>query len=180
MALFRLVSPQAEQHFQQMELRDTNFNFLESGFTLLDFEPNRAIGGAPDHTPDRVADLLDQAITNHTNGHWDASGAMARKCLDVATRRIVRDKLPEEEATKIAALWLKARIEKLSALGIITEDIASLARLIKDGGDDASHDDDPYTDAESAKLLEFTRVFLTYVFTIPGMVAQAAETTPAT
>jgi len=67
--------------------------------------------------------------------------------------------------------WLKQRIILLQEFGLLTSDIADLAMIIKDGGDDASHDEKPYTEKDAKALLEFSNVFLTYVFTIPQMVS---------
>ena len=139
--------------------------------------PDSTIGGAPQHTPDRVANLFQQATSNLSNRNWDAAGAMARKTLDVATKVVARERVVENERDQVLGLWLKKRVERLAELGLLTADIAALAGMIKDGGDDASHDEDPYTEDEAERLIEFTEVLLTYVFTIPGMVEAARPPT---
>jgi hypothetical protein len=172
------LSPGAHwEHFQRLERADYANSYENLGYRLVEFHPSSGTGEAPPHTPPRVMELYKQASSNLHNRNWDASGAMSRKCLDVATKLISRERLPDSEKNRVVGLWLKARIEALAASNLLTTDIAGLATLIKDGGDDASHDEDPYTEDEARRLLEFTEVLLTYVFTVPGMVEAARSPT---
>jgi hypothetical protein len=38
-------------------------------------------------------------------------------------------------------------------------------------GNDAAHEEDPFTPPEAESLQAFTQLFLTYAFTLPGMLA---------
>ena len=53
------------------------------------------------------------------------------------------------------------------------------AHIIRDEGNDAAHEDEPYGKDEAIGLEAFTRLFLTYAFTLPGMVKKLrGETDP--
>lgn len=60
------------------------------------------------------------------------------------------------------------------------------AHQIRIDGNDAAHDEKPFAQEEAAQLLEFVRLLLTYVFTLPAQVAarraeiQAQSARPAT
>lgn len=169
-------------HFQILALKfdqsiaivvDSKFagSFSDVPFEFIELLPDRGVGNAPEGTPPRIVSYFDQAASSLANDNWDASGAMSRKCLDVATKMLARERLSEEDSAGILKAWLKNRIDLLCRAGLITSDIADLAMVIKDGGDDASHDEEPYSQEDATALLEFSKVFLTYVFTIPHMVA---------
>lgn len=130
-------------------------------FVITNDEPKREFRIAPEHTDTRVADLFKQAVTALESGSADAAGGMFRKSLDVATKKLTSD-VPEAQGQ-----WLKARIETMRNNGMLTEALYEWATIIKDEGDDASHDEDPYTLEEAKELSEFTEVFLMYVYTIP-------------
>lgn len=113
-----------------------------------------------------------QAISNIASSNWDAAGTMARKTLEVATKDIVRQRVTErtQQDQLIQKTWLKGRIQKLHALGFLTDGLSDLAFAIKDEGDGATHEEEPYTQNEAYDLVEYSRALLTYVYTIPGMV----------
>jgi hypothetical protein len=130
----------------------------------------------PEHLPEKVARPFQQAVSNISAENWDAAGTMARKALDVATRDLARARTSDEaEGDKIAKLWLRKRINALHEAGLLTRELSDLASILKDGGDEAAHDDDPYEEPEARKLISYAQAFLTYVYTVPGMVAEVAS-----
>ncbi len=166
-----------DAHSHKVALENASSQNFEGTYFELDFQlktlfPDRGAGNAPEGTPLRIVGLFDQATSNLANRNWDASGAMSRKCLDVATKVLARKKILEENDLQSALkAVLKNRIELLHSHSLITDEIAELAMVIKDEGNDASHDEEEYTQEGATALVEFTKVFLTYVFTIPQMVA---------
>ena len=140
-------------------------------YKLINFFPKDAHAEDPDHTPDKVLTPYSQAVANLASENWDAAGTMARKTLEISTRDVARNRIDDEkESQKTVKLWLKMRIEKLGELGVLTKDLADVAKIIKDGGDEAVHDDEPYTEEQAKKIIEFCRAFLIYVYTIPRMI----------
>lgn len=137
----------------------------ENVLRVLEDLPERPQRATPEYTPDAVARFYLQATHNLELGNPDAAGAMARKSLDVATKQLgaPRDK------------WLKARIDWMHENGMLTDDLHAWAIIIKNEGDDATHDEDPYTDEEAQELVDFTEIFLTFVYTIPGKIKAKAK-----
>jgi hypothetical protein len=43
------------------------------------------------------------------------------------------------------------------------------------GGNDAAHDEDPYTNEEASELLSFVELYLTYVYSLPGRLKARRE-----
>ena len=63
------------------------------------------------------------------------------------------------------------RIDALATKGVITQDLREWAHQIRLDGNDAVHDEDPFKKEEAEELLDFTELFLTYVYTLPGRLA---------
>lgn len=150
-------------------LRDHNY-------TYMDHAPKQTTVGEPEFVPENVIIPFRQAVANVASSNWDAAGTMARKTLEVATKDIVRRELPPAEQDKlIRQTWLKGRITRLYELGHLTKPLAELATRIKDEGDEAAHDENPYGETEARELLGYAQALLTYLYTIPGMVRQVRE-----
>jgi hypothetical protein len=66
---------------------------------------------------------------------------------------------------------LQQRIEKLSVAVGVTPAMKEWAHEIRELGNDAAHEEEPFTEIEATTLQAFTELFLTYTFTLPGMLA---------
>ena len=117
---------------------------------------------APAFTPDNVARFFEQGMENLPR-NWDAAGTMFRKALEAG----LKANWPEVEGK------LYQRIEKVAELGGLTDDMKDWAHQIRDDGNDAAHEDQPMRKDRAQALAEFTRLFLLYAFSLPGMLAQA-------
>ncbi len=116
---------------------------------------------APQHVPTNVARFYLQGEDNVARRHFDASGAMFRKALDTALKAIH----PEGKGV------LAKRIDNLPVETGVTHAMKQWAHEIRHLGNDAAHDEEPFSEAELASLMGFTRLFLTFAFTLPGMIA---------
>jgi Domain of unknown function (DUF4145) len=63
---------------------------------------------------------------------------------------------------------LGPRIDALAKAGRLTNDLQKWAHHVRLEGNDAAHDEDPFTGPEAEELLDFTELFLTYVYSLPG------------
>ncbi|MCR9260751.1 MAG: DUF4145 domain-containing protein [Pseudomonadaceae bacterium] len=132
--------------------------------------PEPANNSAPPFTPDRIAGIFKQAVSSLENGNFDAAGAMTRKCLDIATKYVTNgDKRYEN-------LWLKARIEQMTDDHLLTPELGVWAGIIREDGNSAVHDEVEFGKEEAQEMVDFTEVFLNYVFTIPGKIEDRAVT----
>ena len=71
-----------------------------------------------------------------------------------------------------------ARIDALHAAGKLTDALAAWAHLVRLDGNDATHEEKELSEAEIEQLRQFSKLFLTYSFTLPSKVAtwrKAAE-----
>lgn len=131
-------------------------------FTVVGVLPKPANKTAPDATPDNVARYYVQAVEAAGRKHWDAAGAMCRKALETAVRIL------DPAAPK--GLNLKGRINRLGAAHAITPAMNEWAHIIRDDGNDAVHDENPYGEEDAGQLLAFSETFLMYAFTLPAMI----------
>ena len=105
-------------------------------------------------------------------GDADAAGMSFRKALDAATRHRIKavTNLPGLEA--VLGCKLKPRIDWLHAEAKLTDELQAGAHLMREEGNDAAHKEEPYTPEEAKDLRYLTEVFLMYIFTIPGKIAE--------
>jgi hypothetical protein len=108
--------------------------------------------------PENVSSFFRQGVENYRASRWDASGAMFRKSLDVATRIL-------DPALRSDTLFV--RINKLHAQGALTDAIRDWSHEIRLEGNDAVHGDDPETLEDAQATFRFTEAFLIYTFTLP-------------
>lgn len=124
---------------------------------------------APKHTPENVSRFYSQGLDNLSK-NFDAAGMMFRKALDAALKYL------HKEGTGT----LKKRINELPERVGVTPAMKTWAHEIRDLGNDAAHEDDPFTEAEAKTLQVFTELFLTYAFTLPGMMEERKKADLAT
>ena len=87
---------------------------------------------------------------------------MFRKTLDTGLKKIVPD----------AKGNLLGRIKSAAETGKITQDMADWADRIRLDGNDAAHEDDPFTPQQAEELHLFTRLVMMYLFSLPGMLEE--------
>jgi hypothetical protein len=125
--------------------------------------PEAEKGEAPPDCPLNVANFFKQGAASHSAGSFDAAGMMFRKTLESATKSL--------DAT-LAGQTLVKRIDSLTSNGIITNDLAAWAHEIRLGGNEAAHEEAPFSQKDSGEMKSFTENFLRYVFTLPAAVAR--------
>lgn len=133
---------------------------LQSGSKILRKYPATKDVVAPENCPDAVANFYRQGTDSLMARNFDASGAMFRKCLETALKYLD----PQGKGK------LYDRINNLPAEKGVTSAMKDWAQSIRDLGNDAVHEEDPFQESEAKELQKFTEVFLTYAFTLPAMV----------
>lgn len=128
--------------------------------------PEADLGDAPEDTPLTVANFFRQGTSSLDGGNFDAAGMMFRKCLESATK-ILDENLASKKLVK--------RIDELAEAGKLTTDLACWAHEVRLGGNDAAHDDEPFTLEEAQDLRNFIESFLRYAFTLPTAVKRRAK-----
>ncbi len=144
----------------------SNFPFWVQGqpvgnSRLVEIWPKRTSIAAPQHIPQNVQNFYKQGMDSLGRKNFDAAGTMFRKSLDAGLKKI-------DPAGKGN---LQDRIDNLPVATGITPAMKQWAHQIRHLGNDAAHEEDPFTEDEAKTLQSFTELFLTYAFTLPGMLA---------
>ena len=132
----------------------------------VDFAPSLPNTDAPASTPENVARYFKQGMENMPRNP-DAAGTMFRKTLETA----LKARFPEFGGTLIQ------RIQKAADDGALTRDMAEWAHHIRRLGNAAVHEDEPFSEDDARDLRSFTDLLLRYLFTLPGMLAEALGAT---
>ncbi|EPB6104899.1 TPA: DUF4145 domain-containing protein [Yersinia enterocolitica] len=134
-------------------------------FELIDTYPSKQCFSAPKSTPERAAKFFMEAKDDFARGRYETSAINCRKVIDIATKHL---QLKEEDK-------LVRRISALREIGLITQEMADWAHIVRIDTNGAVHSDEKFTEDEVDELLKFTEVFLTYSFTLPAMVKAKRE-----
>jgi Domain of unknown function (DUF4145) len=139
----------------------------DSGFGMLarGYYPEPAPTQIPDHLSAPLDRYFQQAADALKREDWDSSGIMSRRVVDVSTQL----QLGETESKKAGDL--RNRIDVLADKGHITRDLQQWAHEIRLGGNEAVHDKEPYSKDDAEDLLNFSELYLTYVYSLPGRLA---------
>ena len=161
-----------------------NLNLSSSfhiGSTIV--PPNNEITPCPEHVPENIKIVFDEATTCLSMECYTASGAMFRLCLDVTTKELLQEWLEANEddvnqPNTAQKDKLFNRIEFLLDKGIIPSDLKEYAHQIRLDGNDSAHDGN--TEKEEAEdLLDFSVLFLDRIYTIKKQLAIAQARTLA-
>lgn len=126
-----------------------------------------------DDIPQRTREIFIEAATCRSYGLSEASGAMFRKAIDVGTKEFyARD---ERLSGKTPANALRSRINALGDMNILDPEIVELADIAALDGNDAAHDEDPYTAEEAEALEELTLDLLDRLFVRPAKIKRVKE-----
>jgi hypothetical protein len=125
---------------------------------------------APEHTPEPIAKAYRQGLGGLKRQEYEPCSMLMRKALDLTIKEI----------SPTAKGALAARIKESLKAGRITADMAEWAQEIKDLGNDAAHDPVDVAKEDAEEITKFTELFLMYVFTLPGMLAERRRKSPPT
>ncbi len=129
---------------------------------LKRISPSPPSTGAPEHTPDNVAEFYRQGMEN-LPGACDAAGSMFRKVLDTG----LKAKFPDIKGK------LQNRIKKAAEQHQLTPELAEWTHKIRLDGNDVAHEEAPFSKEDAETLQTFTELVLIYLFTLPGMLNEA-------
>ncbi|MGD0634098.1 MAG: DUF4145 domain-containing protein [Beijerinckiaceae bacterium] len=132
--------------------------------TYFNVWPQKIKLKSPDHSPQNVSGYFMQGIDSLARKNLDAAGVMFRKALDAGLKKLH----PEGKGS------LEKRIDSLPVETGVTPAMKAWAHSIRRLGNDAAHEEEPFSEEEAKDLKSFTELFLTYAFTLPGMLAERA------
>jgi hypothetical protein len=59
------------------------------------------------------------------------------------------------------------RIDEMRSDGALTQDLAEWAHEIRSEGNEAAHEEEPFTEEDARSLKDFCEYFLIYTYTLP-------------
>lgn len=116
----------------------------------------------PDHLPPAVLRAFTEAEQLKIAGFRGPAGNAYRRALEAG--------LKEVDASLKGSLY--SRIEALANRSLLTPSLKGFAHRIRTLGNEASHETPLVEDDEIDDLAIFTKLFLMYQFTLPGMLPQ--------
>ena len=152
------------QSASRVDPMSCNGDPTDFGFGVIAIYPASQEIEVPYSVPDGLADNYREGENNFARKNFTSAGMMFRRVLDRATKRLASS----QEGKK-----LYHRIEWLANEHKITPELKDLAHFIRDDGNDASHEDEEFTEASARRMKDFTRLFLMYTFTLPQLVEDA-------
>jgi hypothetical protein len=119
----------------------------------------------PDHLPEEIKNAFIEGATCLAVECWNASAAMFRLCVDLATKPL----LPEGEADGLNSKIrrdLGLRLPWLFKAGLLPNGLNDLSSCIREDGNDGAHTG-LLTKDDAEDLLDFTSALLHRLFTEP-------------
>ncbi len=159
--LFRL-----NNHTSDYDFNKANGNLTSNGLHIMHSWPQTTNDDIPEDIPEQLLTLLLQAIKCLRQGAWDAAGMTFRKVIDISTKLL---------DPSLAKKPLAFRIDDLEKSGKLTADIKAWAHEIRLDGNNAAHEDDPFTRDQAESLRSFVDAYLRYIYTLPKMVERSRE-----
>jgi len=145
----------------------TDFLVFERVVTALDGNVN----DPPPHLPDLIDDVVREGNKCLMAQCWNASGAMYRLALDLATKGL----LPEEgEPANRVRRNLGLRLPWLFEQGKLPTDLQTLAECLQQDGNDGAHDG-TLTKEDAEDLHDFCFELLRRLYTEPERIKIAQE-----
>lgn len=150
------------------DLMQTEGDLLQCHWDVISISPENRPPDVPKYLPETVGKFFYQAISAaRRNDMPDTAVIMCRRTLEAA--------IQDHGETNG---WLATRIKNLADKGKITPSLADWAHHIRELGNEAAHDLAPLPEGKDGlsrarSLVEFTRLVLMYLYTLPGMVGEA-------
>lgn len=129
------------------------------GWQLGRVWPQASPSSLPEHVPEHIQKIYVQGEKSLKAEAWDAAGAMFRKVVDISTIELKAS--PKKR--------LIDRIDELESKHALTPALKQVAHKVRLDGNGAVHDEEPFSKEDAVDIEFFTRMFLLYAFTLPGM-----------
>lgn len=134
---------------------------------IVEYWPKPTKNEVPVHVPQNVERYYIQGLNALRRHDYDAAGVMFRKSLDMGVKQLH----PEGRGN------LKNRVNSIPPEIGITQAMKDWAHIIRDDGNDAAHEAEPFTKEQAEAMEAFTETFLTYAFSLPNMVKERRAAT---
>lgn len=127
----------------------------------------------PEHLPSSINEAFIEGAKCFDIGCFNASAAMFRLCLDIATRQLLPPDGSSEPAAKIRRS-LGLRINWLLEKDILPKALSEISTCIKEDGNDGAHEGN-LTKQDAEDIQDFTYLLLERLYTEPQRLRLAVE-----
>lgn len=149
-----------------IDIKASSADASAHGIILSSQWPTPGSTDAPPDCPANVSSFFKQAHDSLNNGSFDAAGMMFRKALEASTKALDANSKGKN---------LAARIKLLVDDHTLTPALGAWANEVRLSGNDAAHDEEPFTKEEAEALYHFAENFLNYAFTMPAAVSRRSS-----
>ncbi len=119
----------------------------------------------PEHIPENLKNIFNEATKCFSLSCYNASGAMFRLCLDITTKHLLETNQHLDPSSNDRRS-IHNRLTWIFNHKVLPRGLEDLSRCIKDDGNDAAHDGN-LGKIEAEDLLDFTYELLNNVYTQP-------------
>jgi hypothetical protein len=154
---------QLNRHSADYQLIKADGDLASNEIKIVEYWPSSATHSVPDDVPANVLMIYSQALLCMRQDAWDSAGMTFRKTIDVSTKGL---------EPQLSSKPLAARIDALHISGRLTDDLKAWAHEIRLDGNEATHEEDPFTQDQAESLMQFSDAYLKYIYTLPALVAK--------
>lgn len=128
----------------------------------------------PKYLPKDILNAFSEGVTCCSTGCYNASAAMFRLCVDLATKSFLppRDAQGSEQPNEKTRRDLGLRLPWLFERNILPRNLEALAKCIKEDGNDGAHAGN-ILEVDALDLQDFTTVLLERLYTEPQELLEA-------
>lgn len=152
-------------HTSDYDFNKASGNLEFNGLRPIKSWPQTAHNDVPEDIPAQLSGLLSQAVKCLRQGAWDAAGMTFRKVIDISTKLL---------DPSLSKKMLASRIDELEKSGKLTPDIKAWAHEIRLDGNEAAHEDDPFTKDQAEALSSFVDAYLRYIHAVCQTIARTS------
>jgi hypothetical protein len=139
---------------------------IEDVFDVENIYPRYMDIKAPDYVPIDIANLFIEGKVLFYQQKWKYSGAAMRSALELSLKNLAVD------VDYNNFISIPKRISLLLENNTINADLARWADIVRELGNEAVHGGTNPSKEDAEDILNFTKYFLIYVYTLPGMLAR--------
>jgi hypothetical protein len=152
---------------RQIPIEDVDF--FHDFFKIMKIHPYYTSTEAPEHTPEVLSKPFIEGKECCRQLMFTPSAMMMRKVLELALPKLIQQE----------GLPLKVALKKLEEMGTLPKIMAEWRQNMREIGNIAAHESEEITAKEAWDLVNFTELFLTYTFTLPGMIEERKKFIPS-
>ena len=144
---------------------------------MSDIRPLATPPSAPPDTPPKVAEAFLDGMDNLNRQRWNPAGGSFRRAIELGLLHFVRNLNSDSEPEFRRLRTLNDRIDWVANKGWIAPALQDWSHAVRLVGNEI-HDEEGATEGEVKDVAILCEALLTYLFTLPKMIAKRQPKTP--